>query len=152
MATSKKKWQDLERFVAFMIDGQRVYAQSAKFLNDAPIAEIANGDAVSEYLLAECKVRDFALGTKMRKEKPKKPADYFRVDLEWWRQIAREAGQVNKLPFLVVNRKFTSASESFAVLDLDTFIQILYKAGLCPYKDMAEVMKAYNERNKENES
>jgi hypothetical protein len=144
---SKVRWQGFERFIAFIIGGMRVYGQSTKFhAKKAGQGTIAVGDAQSECLLGECKAYDPAAKTQWRKDNPYIPSTSFRVDVEWLTQAKEEAQSIDKLPFLAFSRKFSQLIDTHIVLDLDTFIHLIYKAGYGKFENIEDAMKAWKEK------
>ena len=93
MATSKSCWSRFETDIKNMIGGMKQYAQSVKHFVRSE--KLALGDVKNKYILAECKLRDYAT-KKFRKEHPAKPYKSFNIEFAWWKQSVQECADINK--------------------------------------------------------
>jgi hypothetical protein len=153
---SKARWQGIEKFIAFIIGGDRVGGQAIK--GTVRRFDIKNddfgGDCRSEFLLGECKAIDPAISTPFRKQYPYDPAKTFRVEVAWLDQIREEARKLDLIPFLAFNRKFSEKKDTHIILDLDVFIDLVHKAGYLPkFATLDDAIKAFKARkgNSDNE-
>ena len=109
MSTSKTCWKRFEYDIRDLIGGCLQYAQSVKFF--VRKEKLALGDVKNKYVLAECKVRDYAT-KKFRKEHPAKPYKSFNIEFAWWEQLVQECSdvnhneKVNRVAVLFVKPKF----------------------------------------------
>jgi hypothetical protein len=120
VATSRGTWQRFETDIKNMIGGIKQYAQSVKHFVRSE--KLALGDVKNKYILAECKLRDYAT-KKFRKEYPAKPYKSFNIEYIWWQQLVQECADINKnekvnrVPVMFCKPKYGREEHILVVMD-----------------------------------